>query len=127
MPGSPDEDVLDYLRSGERMPMREMLTWTFRMCWLPFALRLKGADDSAVQIAALDAVNLLENHAYFMRQTFGLERSQLVHEPVNFSSNGRTVDHFDDISPKHLVEEFPGEYDLTGLGFAEFDDDRFAA
>jgi hypothetical protein len=118
--GSKEEVVLEFVRSGDLMPMRQMLTWTMEMCWLPFAYEWSHADERAIaQKMALDAVYQLERHLDYIRDTFGLERSSK-------GENGTDVNRRDDdslqASSLEIENELPGEYDLDALGFSDFDE-----
>jgi hypothetical protein len=119
-PGSKEEVVLEYVRSGDLMPMRQMLTWTMEMCWLPFAYEWSHADErSRAQKMAIDAVYQLERHLDYIRDTFGLERSS---KGENVIETDRRNDGGLQASSLETQDELPGEYDLDALGFSDFDE-----
>ncbi|NBD34127.1 MAG: hypothetical protein GVY17_14465 [Cyanobacteria bacterium] len=103
--GTKDEAVLDFLRSRNLMPMRELLLLTMKMCWLPFSYRYQGMDFETQRNAAREAVYQLEHHLNYLVETFDLEQPQL-------QSNGA-------FSQQTSVEqeEQEVEYDVNDLGF----------
>lgn len=103
--GTKDEAVLDFLRSRNLMPMRELLLLTMKMCWLPFSYRYQGMDFETQRHAAKEAVYQLEHHLNYLVETFDLEQTQL-------QSNGA-------FSQQTSVEqeEQEVEYDVNDLGF----------
>jgi len=110
-PGSQEEMVVDFLRSRELMPMRQLLLATLKMCWLPFSYRQKGADAATQQKAAREAVYQLQHHLNYLVQTFELDEGQ--------GNNGKGIVFLPlpVEEEEEEKEELPGEYDLGGLEF----------
>lgn len=118
-PDSTDEVVLDFVRSGKLMPMNQILVWSLKMCWLPFACRWQRSDREVELQYARDAIYQLEKQIEYIRNSFDLERSGRYE--VTASDNGQATDTAE-LKPRpepheELQEDLPGAYNLSALGF----------
>jgi hypothetical protein len=116
---STDEAVLDFARSGTLMPMNQILVWSLKMCWLPFACRWQSREREVELQSARDAVYQLEKQIEYICDSFNLERPGCY--KVAASGNGQAADAAE-LKLRHkpheeLQEDLPGVYDLNGLGF----------
>lgn len=75
--GTTDEMLIDFARSKEIMPMRQLILHTLGLCWLPYAYHQKGYDQETTREVAKKTAYQLENHLNHLINTFGLDRSEL--------------------------------------------------
>ncbi len=116
---STDEAVLDFARSGKLMPMNQILVWSLRMCWLPFACRWQSREREVELQSARDAIYQLEKQIEYIRDSFNLERPGCYE--VTATQKGQTISaaepKLQPIAQAELPVELPGAYDLNALGF----------
>ncbi len=121
-PESRQASVLNFVNSGELMPVSRLLSWTLEMCWLPWAYEYsqkEQVEPETLKRMARDAVYKLEMHLNYIRETFGLEHPDPLRNGVTTVEplNGSTEEKPSLAPSPELEEELPGEYDLDSLGF----------
>jgi hypothetical protein len=115
--GTPEAILLEYIRSNQVQPSREMVFQALRAFWFPFAMSDNGQlEPKAQSQLALDAVYALHSHATRICQHFGLENPFVPSQIPKSSANGRT--QFMALEP---TLQLPDE--LSSLESADYDSD----
>jgi hypothetical protein len=117
--GTKEEAVLNFVRSQELMPMRQLLLFTLKMCWLPFSYQYQGADEQTQQNAARQAMYQLEYHLDYLAETFNLDRaSKRGQEKTPSLAPATQVSEKELLGQADIHSEL-GEYDLGSLEFGD--------
>ncbi len=120
--GTPDELLVDYLKSLVAGQANLEIKQLLRMGLLPFAYQYKGKlSPDQLKLKALEAVNALEQHANYIRQAFDLERpqQQIVMADPMVSNGTNGLEHSEEVKQEKQSLVAPAQSNsicIAGVG-----------